>query len=60
MDWNLLGIVPGIFMVIVVLLAFWFGGKMWKNNKFLALLCFAVAIGLAIGFYAIYGKRIFG
>jgi hypothetical protein len=61
MDWNLLSIVPMIFMGIVFLLMLYAGGKLWKvNNKFLGLMCFAAAAGLAIGFYAIYGKKIFG
>lgn len=61
MDWNLLSIVPAIFVVVVFLLVLYAGGKLWKaNNKFLGLMCFAVAAGLAIAFYAIYGKKIFG
>lgn len=60
MDWKLLSIVPGIFLVVVFMLSVWFGGKLWQKSKFLSLICFILAGALAIGFYAIYGKQIFG
>ena len=61
MDWNLLSYVPMIFLAVVFLAMLAYAWGHWKNgNKFAAFLCLAVAVGLAIGFYAIYGKRLFG
>lgn len=60
MDWNLLSIVPAIFLVIFIVILLWGVGKVWKNSKFIAFVLIALAIAIGIGFYAIYGKRFFG
>ena len=60
MDWQLLSIVPAIFLGIVMVVMLYGSFKMWKMNKFLSLILLAVAVAVGIGFYAIYGKRFFG
>ena len=61
MDWQLLSIVPAIFMVILFVVLLWGTGVAWKtNNKFLSFVLFAFAVAVGIAFYAIYGKTIFG
>lgn len=60
MDWNLLSIVPAIFLVIFIVILLWGVGKVWKNSKFIAFVLIALAIAIGIGFYAIYGKMFFG
>ena len=60
MDWNLLNIAIMVFMGIVFILALAYARALWKNgSKFLAFIALAVAVGLALGFYAIFGKRLF-
>ena len=61
MDWNLLSIVPAIFLGIFIVVLLWGAGKVWKaNNKFIAFILLALAVAVGIGFYALYGKRFFG
>ena len=61
MDWNLLSYVPMIFLAVVFILGLGYTRALWKSgNKFLAIIALVVSIGVAIGFYAIYGKRLFG
>lgn len=61
MDWNLLSIVPMIFLVLLFLVMLWGANQMWKiNNKFVAFIFLAVAVTIGIAFYALYGKKLFG
>ena len=61
MDWNLLAIVPPIFMGLFLIVLLWGVGQMWKiNNKFLAFVFLVMAIAIGIAMYALYGKKIFG
>ena len=61
MDWELLSIVPAIFLAIFFIVLLWGAGRAWKtNNKFIAFVLIATAVAIAIGFYAIYGKKFFG
>lgn len=61
MDWQLLGIIPPIFLALGVLVFLWGARQMWKvNNKFLGFIFLVVAVALGIMFYAMYWKKIFG
>ena len=61
MDWQLLGIVPAIFLVIMVVVLLWGARQMWKvDKKFIGFILLALAVALGIMFYAMYGKKIFG
>lgn len=61
MDWNLLAVVPPIFMGVMLLVLLWGARQMWKtNNKFLAFVFLALAVAVGIAIYALYGKKIFG
>jgi hypothetical protein len=60
MNWELLGVVPKIILAIAFMLTVWAGGKFWKHSKFLSLVFFLMAAAVGIGFYALYGKQIFG
>ena len=60
MDWNLLKIVVMIFFGALFAVLAWGSVRMWKTSKFLAVVFFVIAAAVAIAFYAIYGKDIFG
>lgn len=61
MDWNLLAVVPPIFMGVMLLVLLWGVKQMWKtNNKFLAFVFLALAVAVGIAIYALYGKKVFG
>ena len=61
MDWNLLAVVPPIFMGAMILVLLYGVRQMWKiNNKFLAFVFLVLAVGMGITMYALYGKKIFG
>ena len=60
-NWDLLGMVPPIFMGIMMLVLLYGVGQMWKiNNKFLSFVFLLLAIVLGIAFYSIYGNKFFG
>lgn len=60
-NWDLLGLVPPIFMGIMMLVLLYGVGQMWKiNNKFLSFVFLLLAIVLGIAFYSIYGNKFFG
>ena len=60
MDWNLLTIVVMIFFAVLFAVLVWGSVRLWKTSKFLAVVFLAMAAAVAIAFYALYGKRIFG
>ena len=61
MDWNLLAVVPPIFMGVMLLVLLWGARQMWKvNNKFIAFVFLVMAVAIGIAFYALYGKKFFG
>lgn len=61
MDWNLINIVSAALLVIVFIVTLYAARQFWKmNSKFQAFLMLAIAAATAVGFYAIYGKDIFG
>lgn len=61
MNWELFSIVPAIFLGIFIIVLLWGVGRAWKaGSKFISLILLATAAAVAIGFYALYGKRFFG
>lgn len=61
MDWNLLAVVPPIFMGVMLLVLLWGARQMWKvNNKFIAFVLLVLAVAVGITIYALYGKKVFG
>ncbi len=60
MDWNLLTVVVMIFFGALFAVLVWGSVRLWKTSKFLAVVFLAMAASVAIAFYALYGKRIFG
>ena len=60
MNWDLLAIVPPIFLVLGILVFLWGARTMWKSdNKFIAFICFVIAVALCILGYAMYGNKLF-
>ena len=60
MDIKLVSLIPAILLVIVMVVMLWGTVKMWKVNRFTAIILLALAVTVGIGFYALYGKQIFG
>lgn len=59
MNWQALGMVPAIFIVIFFMVFLYGAWKMWKiDNKFIALIFLLVAAAAAYLFYGLYGKSI--
>lgn len=61
MNWDLLGIVPMIFIALMAVICLWGSNQMRKTgNKFLTFVFIVLAVAMGILFYALYGKKIFG
>lgn len=59
MNWQALGMIPAIFIVLFFMVFLYGAWKMWKiDNKFIALIFLLVAAAAAYLFYALYGKSI--
>ena len=59
MNWQALGMVPAIFIVLFFVVFLYGAYKMWKlNNKFIAIIFLAVAVAAGYMFYGLYGKSL--
>ena len=59
MNWQALGMVPAIFIVIFFMVFLYGAWKMWKiDNKFIAVIFLLVAAAAVYLFYGLYGKSI--
>lgn len=59
MNWQALGMVPAIFIVLFFVVFLYGAWKMWQSkNKFIAFIFLAVAVAAGLLFYGLYGKSI--